>query len=165
MLNENIKEKLSNLNPQLSEFRKRIEGKGKQLQQRIELKANEVQHRVEEGSNQLQQRLRKTQTSSVIGFFELQQKTSLGLQEGIQRLPIRLRTPLLDEWEKTTERMRTQQLRAWDEYNAKIAIQKTRSLGLLDTLFARAYEAENKNRKTVLAALDRHILRHQNGEM
>ena len=162
---EQIKEAFSQLPNQVSSLRRKIEETGKNVQNRLEDRATDVQNRVEESAQNLQLKFRQTQSTSVIGFFRLQKRATQGLHDAIEKLPAQLAEPLMKEWNRTEEKIRTQRLQEWDELNARTAIKKSRELGLLDALFARAYEAENKNRKTVLAALDQRIDRHQDGQV
>ena len=147
-----ISESFSNLEPQLNE-----------LKERIEQKASSVQERLEQGTENVQIRIRKTQSRGVMGLFRAQEKAASTFQKTADKLPSQLPENIKKELESWGDKLLASPVEEWDGYNAKTAIKASADLGLLDMLRVRRYEADTKNRKTVIEALDRRIAKHETG--
>ena len=147
-----ISESFSNIEPQLNE-----------LKERIEQKASNVQERIEQGTENVQLRIRKTQSRGVIGLFRAQEKAANTIHKTADKLPAKLPENFKKELESWGDKLLASPVEEWDAYNAKTAIKASAALGLLDMLRVRRYEADTKNRKTVIAALDSRIAKHENG--
>ena len=147
-----ISESFSNLEPQLNE-----------LKERIEQKASSVQERIEQGSENVQIRIRKTQSRGVIGLFRAQEKAATTFQKTADKLPEKLPENIKKELESWGDKLLASPVEEWDSYNAKTAIKASIGLGLMDMLRVRRDEADTKNRKTVLKALDGRIAKHEAG--
>ena len=129
----------------------------------VESQLSDLKERLEQRASNVQVRIRKTQSRGVIRLFRAQEKAASTIHKSADRPPSKLPENLKKELEALGDKLLASPVEDWDSYNAKVAIKASAELGLLDLLRVRRYESATKNRKTVLAALDKRIAKHEDG--